>query len=495
MVRSKAQYGDPSLEAVDYALKTWEQDDSSIGASRHGQKDEQTEREQQDLGNALLHDSVLKHASESESMKRNVELTIATVSNILYEEEPRLSTPPPSDNQCDGDARGDVFATSLEDGITKGLDAINGNVGSAKILVETSCGTQVLDDEIYMGSSASTEMLAGHASDACFENAKQQNISEVDPATSDYLVISTFKGDLDLYVPSSALIINFSCLLPGENLAPLVCVNTKGQATGKKLRKAGTDPAHQHPWYRSPLSSFRSYRMFPWFNYSIESPTWSNCIDCFRPLCKFEHRGVCKDQECPLQHIRDYSMDSSQIMSQLHGYLDARNSSLSRRNVGTFVSGTVEEHGDSDGNPYAEAYRIVAEAQKMGFSIMKPPRCHNWKWARYVGHAPAYRIGSHVYKADDTVLKSPLTPRALPYSTLGAFQAYLLSPCASRPLPVNVPVLFEIGEKKGLFEKLVSNAARWSDLADGSEKQALAEVCEYSYTQYTTYIQRILVLF
>lgn len=45
--------------------------------------------------------------------------------------------------------------------------------------------------------------------------------------------------------------------------------------------------------------------------YVTEVGSYSNnlAINSFWPLCMFELRGKCNDDECPMQHIRDYSSE------------------------------------------------------------------------------------------------------------------------------------------------------------------------------------------
>lgn len=65
--------------------------------------------------------------------------------------------------------------------------------------------------------------------------------------------------------------------------------------------------------YQSPLAYFRSFRHHPRFAElfpgGLRSLAYSNNIDPFKTMCKYEtNGGVCNDNKCPSQHFRELTM-------------------------------------------------------------------------------------------------------------------------------------------------------------------------------------------
>ncbi|KAJ3168586.1 Zinc finger C3H1 domain-containing protein [Geranomyces variabilis] len=73
--------------------------------------------------------------------------------------------------------------------------------------------------------------------------------------------------------------------------------------------------------YSSHLSRFRSFRFSKNYDKDIKSLTWSNKIDPFVNLCRFETEGgVCHDASCKGQHFRDISMSEKELAVDLISY-------------------------------------------------------------------------------------------------------------------------------------------------------------------------------
>jgi hypothetical protein len=69
--------------------------------------------------------------------------------------------------------------------------------------------------------------------------------------------------------------------------------------------------------YNSPLLTFRSYRLNPFFQsqakQKVSSLTFANKIDPFREMCPYELHGSCRDPSCEHQHEREYTRSDSEL--------------------------------------------------------------------------------------------------------------------------------------------------------------------------------------
>ncbi|KAJ3163577.1 Zinc finger C3H1 domain-containing protein [Geranomyces michiganensis] len=87
------------------------------------------------------------------------------------------------------------------------------------------------------------------------------------------------------------------------------------KVTGEEGKKKALVP------YSSHLSRFRSFRFSKTYDKDIKSLTWSNKIDPFVNLCRFETEGgVCHDASCKGQHFRDISMTEKELAVDLISY-------------------------------------------------------------------------------------------------------------------------------------------------------------------------------
>ncbi|XP_030844440.1 uncharacterized protein LOC100893615 isoform X2 [Strongylocentrotus purpuratus] len=76
--------------------------------------------------------------------------------------------------------------------------------------------------------------------------------------------------------------------------------------------------------YRSSLLPFKAFRLSPLFRlkagYSVQSLSFTNKLDASRPLCLYELKGTCNDDDCVWQHERDYTMSSREMLTDLLSY-------------------------------------------------------------------------------------------------------------------------------------------------------------------------------
>lgn len=84
-------------------------------------------------------------------------------------------------------------------------------------------------------------------------------------------------------------------------------------------------PASSCTGYTSPLLSFHSYRLSPHFLKfaSLTSLTYSNKIDPFKMMCRFELLGCCNDSDCPAQHFKDIKLSKEEVAKDLVSYCPA----------------------------------------------------------------------------------------------------------------------------------------------------------------------------
>ncbi|XP_065670445.1 zinc finger C3H1 domain-containing protein isoform X3 [Hydra vulgaris] len=77
--------------------------------------------------------------------------------------------------------------------------------------------------------------------------------------------------------------------------------------------------------YNSVLTNFKSYRLSPYFRtqskYSLQSATFSNQINPYQVMCKYEVFGTCNDKLCTCWHFKDKcSLDQINLVKDLVSY-------------------------------------------------------------------------------------------------------------------------------------------------------------------------------
>ena len=98
------------------------------------------------------------------------------------------------------------------------------------------------------------------------------------------------------------------------------------------LDGSATPSVHYVP-YKTPLSSFRSYRFHSDFNDTVKSGyrslTYSNNIDPTRPLCPTELSGqVCADTTCEEQHFSQLGLPDEKILVQMSSTSDIKDKAV-----------------------------------------------------------------------------------------------------------------------------------------------------------------------
>lgn len=76
--------------------------------------------------------------------------------------------------------------------------------------------------------------------------------------------------------------------------------------------------------YASPLLTFQSYRLKPYFrtqfNLSLSSSTYSHRINPDHVMCRFELLGRCFNSQCSAQHFSDIISSTDQIVADISSY-------------------------------------------------------------------------------------------------------------------------------------------------------------------------------
>lgn len=77
--------------------------------------------------------------------------------------------------------------------------------------------------------------------------------------------------------------------------------------------------------YESPLKQFKSFRYHPQYlkevSNGFRSLTYSHTINPEIPLCRYELDGVCNDDSCQSQHLRDIGLSGALIEAWLRVFL------------------------------------------------------------------------------------------------------------------------------------------------------------------------------
>ncbi|CAK9274570.1 unnamed protein product [Sphagnum jensenii] len=184
-------------------------------------------------------------------------------------------------------------------------------IGLRMILQHGSTGIPAGDEAMMMASSPSVRLTAVCDTDEDQIDARHSRVEVCFPVECPESVVDGHNVDdceQTTMLPSSVLYgISYLCLeKPSEEHFEWMGTSlTTSMSLGK---------------YESPLSMFRSYRLSPQFglawHYSVESKTWSHGIDIWKPLCKFEHRGKCNNDACLGQHVADYTLGHTGLLSQ-----------------------------------------------------------------------------------------------------------------------------------------------------------------------------------
>ncbi|KAL2643761.1 hypothetical protein R1flu_011348 [Riccia fluitans] len=198
------------------------------------------------------------------------------------------------------------------------------------------------------------------------------------------------------------------------------------------------------PKYESPLAVFRAYRSLPQFagamHLSSDSKTWSHAVNPLKPLCRFEHRGQCRNEHCPWQHADDYALSTPMSLGmqkkeyQKNLYSDGKTND---------TGGIPQQAGSlvrtSPGSIPGQLETFYSLVSSNGFS---PSRL----LYDYDVTVPIYRIGYITLKAEDP---NNMRFLGIPHKVENkTYNSFLLSPSTHRTLPSESPCLIDTSGPK-----------------------------------------------
>ena len=113
------------------------------------------------------------------------------------------------------------------------------------------------------------------------------------------------------------------------DFVPRSTFNYGREADPLPLLNGSSIPTDHYVPYKTPLSSFKSYRFHSDFNDTVKSGyrslTFSNNIDPTRPLCPTELSGqVCQDPTCEEQHFNQLALPDEKILVQMSSASDIK---------------------------------------------------------------------------------------------------------------------------------------------------------------------------
>ncbi|KAJ7513676.1 hypothetical protein O6H91_23G010300 [Diphasiastrum complanatum] len=208
------------------------------------------------------------------------------------------------------------------------------------------------------------------------------------------------KGNQMTYccVPSADLMVVFSSV-PWAG-PKHVRVSTVSPKTTNFIPELMADSPLPLVGYESPLSGFRRHHSRLSFSAELESSMVSSspsyAVNPFQPLCNFEHRGKCNDEDCPWQH-RNEQASFRKALSQ------------------------------------------------------------NLRWKDYVTQVPTYKIGNYVMGDDMDALTSVryMIQRCYKHETS---RTHLFSISTQRSFPLDMPCLLEPLKSPALWGSKYSGA-------------------------------------
>ena len=100
----------------------------------------------------------------------------------------------------------------------------------------------------------------------------------------------------------------------------------KGNSSSvKQVITAETSSTHtRYKLYTSPLLSFRSYRLSPYYRTHAKLPlsslSYSNKINPAKIMCKYDLLGKCNNPECSKQHFKDIALSQTELVCDIVAY-------------------------------------------------------------------------------------------------------------------------------------------------------------------------------
>lgn len=218
-------------------------------------------------------------------------------------------------------------------------------------------------------------------------------------------------------------------------------------ASGKKAQPIlQISPEHVPKFvlYESPLDMFKSHRIYSDLITANGVPdkliTCSHVINPFWPLCNFEHRGKCNNEDCPWQHAKDYNLTPSQVLEQLNKY---SNDDMD----GSFGHQELKSHRNKDLQIYSEAAtkeaigssKFLCKVTVEKFAVSRSLLHHSI--GSYGLKVPVYRIGPHLLKADSPMVGTLIACSTWRFWKLGFCQSFSIPFAIQRLLPSDMPCL------------------------------------------------------
>ncbi|XP_005097673.2 uncharacterized protein LOC101847582 [Aplysia californica] len=107
--------------------------------------------------------------------------------------------------------------------------------------------------------------------------------------------------------------------------------------------------------YTSPLLTFRSYRLSPYYRtregLSFRSNTYSHKLNPHCVLCPYDIQGICNDDTCKQQHPKDYELSDKELLQDIVSYCpklagcgEGASTEEVKQAIVSYVDGVVSRH-------------------------------------------------------------------------------------------------------------------------------------------------------
>ncbi|KAL3696716.1 hypothetical protein R1sor_010792 [Riccia sorocarpa] len=253
-------------------------------------------------------------------------------------------------------------------------------------------------------------------------------------------------------VPSAVGLTSLGCIR-GTGSSPVITAWSKESLEVVDKKCASVGNLIIHPKYESPLAVFRAYRSLPQFasamQLSSNSNTWTHAINPHKPLCRFEHRGQCRNEHCPWQHVDDYTLSSETCLEmQRKESLRTVSSDGKTNGTGGFQLQAVSFVRTSPGSVSGQHETSRSLVSSNGLPVLDWPskQLHD-----YDVSVPIYRIGYFTVKAEDpNNIRLPGIPQKAENEM---YHSFLLAPSVHRTLHSESPCLTD-----GSWSKLTVEA-------------------------------------
>lgn len=300
----------------------------------------------------------------------------------------------------------------------------------------SSCMGNMEDQDYTQQCVHSLTLRQGVAQKTLEENSSETKIKAVSTNYFDDASSQSLKGDF--WNSSSELKVVSHYPKDVLSTAQGMLANASGKKTQPILQ---ISPEHVPKFiiYESPLDMFKSHRIYADLITANGVPdkliTRSHVINPFWPLCNFEHRGKCNNEDCPWQHAKDYNLTPSQVLEQLNKY---SNDDID----GLFGHHELKSHGNKDLQVYSEAIgssnfpcRTIVEQSAVSRSLL------HHSTSSYGLKVPVYRIGPHLLKADSPMVGTLIGRGTWRFWKLGFCQSFSIPFAIQRLLPSDMPCL------------------------------------------------------